>query len=64
MTWYWTDDLARVLIDSGAVERSRVVGWLSCPVAVRGDSASSDEVARVLLGEEEDDPPWRAVLAA
>lgn len=57
MPWYWTDDLARTLLEAGNVEPSRVVRWLSTPVAVRRAEADAQSVADSLLDEEEGDPP-------
>ena len=34
MPWFWTDDLARVLVDSGRVSGERVQDWISTPVAI------------------------------
>jgi hypothetical protein len=55
LPWYWTDDLAHVLIDSGRVNRSRVESWLATPVAIRSSEGSADVVADALLGDEEDE---------
>lgn len=55
MPWYWTDDLARTLIDTGHVDRSRVESWLAAPVAIRSAEDSADVVADALLGEEEEE---------
>jgi hypothetical protein len=57
MPWYWTDDLARTLIEAGKVEPSRVVLWLSAPVAVRSGEDDAQALAHSLLDEEEGEPP-------
>lgn len=54
MPWFWTDDLARTLIDSGKVDQSKVSGWLSAPVAIRSGEESAETVAQALLGDGED----------
>lgn len=54
MPWYWTDELARTLIDSGKADRRRLAGWLAAPVAIRRDQADPAEVAATLLDEEAD----------
>lgn len=63
MPWYWTDDLARTLIDAGKVDPSRLVRWMSAPVAIRREEADGESVARSLLDDEEGEPP-RLPLAA
>lgn len=66
MPWYWTDDLARTLIDAGTVERARVSTWLVSPVAIRSDEENGEAVARSLLTLEEDeegDEPARPLAA-
>lgn len=63
MPWYWTDDLARTLIDAGAVDSSRVVRWLSAPVAIRSTDTDADSVARSLLEDEEGEPPSLSAAA-
>lgn len=60
MPWYWTDDLARILIDTGKVAEQRVSTWLSAPIAIRSEDSDSRAVADALLvtdGEEGDPPP-------
>lgn len=59
MPWYWTDDLAHRLIDTGKVEQRQVATWLSAPVAIRSSELDSQLVAEALLaGEgEEGEPP-------
>lgn len=65
MPWYWTDDLARILIDTGKVSESRVAGWLSAPVAIRRDEESSETVATSLLtGDGDEGEPPSLALAA
>lgn len=53
MAWFWTDDLARTLLDAGIVERSSVEEWVARPVAFSAaDDADPGEVAMALLGLE------------
>ena len=48
MAWFWTDDLARMLIDTGISERS-LSDLLSRPAAVAAvDAEAALEVARRL----------------
>lgn len=55
MPWYWTDDLARTLIDTGKVDATRVSSWLSAPVAIRSGAEDAESVAESLLGIEGED---------
>ncbi len=50
MTWHWTDDLAKVLIEQHAVDPRRVAEWISAPSAYRSDLPAED-LARKLLAE-------------
>lgn len=63
MPWYWTDDLAHTLIDSGRVDRSRVESWLAAPVAIRSAEVSAAVVADALLGDEEEEDGSQRRLA-
>ena len=51
MAWFWSDDLARILIEHDGVAPQRVADWLSGPTAHRSDLGAL-EFARELLGEE------------
>jgi hypothetical protein len=51
MAWFWSDDLARLLIERDGVSPKRVAEWLSGPTAHRSDLGAL-EFARELLGEE------------
>ncbi len=64
MPWYWTDDLARTLIDTGKVDHLAVSEWLVSPVAVRSDESSAETVAAALLEDEDDGPARPLPLAA
>ncbi len=63
MPWYWTDDLARILIDTGKVSEQRVSSWLTAPMAIRSDDSDSETVADSLLDGEEGEPPTAALAA-
>lgn len=58
MPWYWTDDLARTLLETGRAEQSQVSGWLASPVAIRSDE-SAESVAEDLLASDDGDPSKR-----
>ena len=65
MPWYWTDDLARLLIDAGKVAERAVANWLSAPVAIRSEQEDSLAVAASLLPDDgEDGEPPSLALAA
>ncbi len=49
-TWFWTDDLARLLVEDG-VAPDRVADWLRHPVAHAAAEADPLEMARRLLEE-------------
>jgi hypothetical protein len=52
MAWFWTDDLARILIDEGAVSREGVQDWINRPVGIAGaEDADPAQIGRRLLGE-------------
>lgn len=34
MTWFWTDDLARVALDRGIAGRESVQTWIDRPIAI------------------------------
>jgi hypothetical protein len=51
--WYWTDDIARLLVETGRTTADVVGPMLSVPTAVRRDEASIEAVAQALLDDEE-----------
>ncbi len=66
MTWFWSDDLARLLIERDGVPPQRVSAWISGPTAHRSDLGAL-EFARQLLTEEDrhgSDAAGRASSAA
>ena len=64
MPWYWTDDLARTLIDAGEVDRTRVAAWLASPVAIRREEGSPADIAGSLLEDEGEPSSAQAAVAA
>lgn len=51
MAWFWTDDLARILVESARISESAVRDWISAPVAVAAaDGAEPLAVAMDLAG--------------
>ncbi len=64
MAWFWTDDLAHLLIDRDGVARAHVAHWIAAPIAHRGDGEALD-IARNLLSAERDDVgPAKAATSA
>ena len=54
MAWFWSDDLARLLIERDGISPERVSDWLSGPMAHRSDIEAL-EFARKLLGASSED---------
>jgi hypothetical protein len=51
--WYWTDDLARLLVGTGRTD-AVILRWINEPVAVRGEGEAI-AVAEALLADESDE---------
>jgi len=51
--WYWTDDIARALIDANQVDRDVLRTMLTVPAAIKRDEPSIEAVAQALLDEDE-----------
>lgn len=51
MAWFWSDDLARVMLEAGEASERQVREWISLPVAIAG-TADADplDIARLLAG--------------
>jgi len=43
--WYWTDDLARILLDAGRISPEEAARLISRPVAIRRDEPRLEEGA-------------------
>ena len=55
MQWFWTDDLAALLIEHGLVGPERLIAWINRPVAYSAaDEAEGLEMARHLFGDAAD----------
>lgn len=53
MAWFWTDDLARTLIEQGQDEPAEIAKWLRYPSAVSAPAGTDQEdLARRLAGLE------------
>ncbi len=55
MTWLWTDELARLLIDRDGVSPERLARWVSRPVALRARDGEPLQQARRLLDEDDEE---------
>ena len=53
MPWYWTDDIARALMEAGRITSDVAAAMLSVPTAIRRTETSIEELAEVLLDDEE-----------
>jgi hypothetical protein len=51
--WYWTDDIARALIDAGRLTADAAVPMLSVPIAIRRDESSIEAAAEALVDDGE-----------
>ncbi|MGH8915660.1 MAG: hypothetical protein ACRDZM_14225 [Acidimicrobiia bacterium] len=53
MPWYWTDDIARTLIEAGRIDAETVGSMLSVPSAIRREEPSIEAAAQALLDDDE-----------
>lgn len=53
MPWYWTDDIARTLIETGRIDADAAASMLSIPTAIRRDEPNIESAAQALLDDEE-----------
>lgn len=53
MPWYWTDDVARVLLAKGSIDPTIAASLIALPVAHRSEHESVDEAASELLDDGE-----------
>jgi hypothetical protein len=51
--WYWTDDIARALIDAGRIGEEAVRAMMVGPTAIKRDETTLEAVALALLDEDE-----------
>jgi hypothetical protein len=51
--WYWTDDIARRLIEAGRIKAEAVGLMLSVPTAIRRDETTIEAAAQALLDDDE-----------
>ena len=53
MPWYWTDDLARALIEAGRLTVDAAGSLMSVPTAIRREESSIEAAALALLDDDE-----------
>lgn len=53
MPWYWTDDVAPVLIADGTIDAEAAAILISLPVAHRSERDTVEEAARDLVDDGE-----------
>ena len=53
MPWYWTDDIARALIEAGRITADAAGTMLSVPTAIRRDEPSLEAAMQALLEDDE-----------
>jgi len=51
--WYWTDDIARALIDAGRLSADEAAPMISVPTAIRREEASFEAAVQALLDDDE-----------
>lgn len=53
MPWYWTDDLARALLEDGRISETVASQLISLPVAFRSEETTVEAAASALLEDDE-----------
>lgn len=53
MPWYWTDDVARILLADSRLDPETAQNMLNLPVAFRSEHDTLDDAARELAEEAE-----------
>ena len=53
MPWYWTDDLAQVLVSDGMISQVTASELTISPVAYRRDETTIEAAAKALLDDNE-----------
>jgi len=51
--WYWTDDIARALIEAGRITADAAGSMLSVPTAIRREEATIETAAEALVDDGE-----------
>jgi hypothetical protein len=53
MPWYWTDEVAPLLIADGAIDPDTAAGLIALPVGYRSEHDTIEDAARDLLEDDE-----------
>lgn len=53
MPWYWSDDIARVLVVSGKIDNAIAAPLISAPVAFRCEASTIEAAIDTLLDDDE-----------
>ena len=53
MPWYWTDDIARALIEAGRLTVDTAGPMMSVPTAIRREESNIEAAAQALLDDDE-----------
>jgi hypothetical protein len=53
MPWYWTDEVAPLLVADGAIDPDAAAGLIALPVAYRSEHDTIEDAARDLLEDDE-----------
>ena len=53
MPWYWTDDIARALIEAGRLTADAAGSLTSVPTAIRREEPTIDAAAQAMLDDDE-----------
>jgi len=53
MPWYWTDEVARVLVANGTIDAEVAANLVSVPVAHRSEQENIDDAAKELMDDGE-----------
>jgi hypothetical protein len=53
MPWYWTDEVAPVLVANGSIDADIAVSMASTPVAHRSERETIEEAAQELMDDGE-----------
>ncbi len=53
MPWYWTDEVAPLLVAEGSIDTDVAAGMIALPVAYRSEHDTIEEAARELIDDDE-----------
>lgn len=53
MPWYWTDDIARALIEAGSLTVDAAGSLMSVPTAIRREEPTVEAAAQAMVDDDE-----------